>query len=159
MKEWCLLSLTLWLPVSGSQVFGAWKQGVCLANVTVSDLMSSGSEQPHKRPELPAEAERSHVLCMLGGFTCLKAVPRCSQMFCCVISSRKTWLDQAHWILILPAAFCSRSQILICQEKAFSSRTAATNAFLCPFYSSCPPFYILVSSATFILHFLDTGLQ
>lgn len=90
-------------------------------------------------------------LCLLGGFTCLKAVPRCFQLFCCVFSSKKPWLDQAHWILILSAAFCSRSHILTFQEKAFSSRPAATNAFICPFYSFYPLFYFLLSSAAFIL--------
>lgn len=138
----------------------AWSRGVCRVDVTASDLMTSGSKQPRRGPEWLAEAKQTRVLCLLVGFMCLKAVPRCFQSFCCVCSSKNAWLNQAHWIFILSAAFCSRSQILICQEKAFSSSPAAVHAFLCPFCCFCPSlgFYFL-SSATFILNFPYAGLQ
>lgn len=66
----------------------AWSQGVCLVDVLVSDLMPGGSEQPQRGPEQLAEAKQTCVLCLLVGFTCLKAVPRCFQLFAVFVSQK-----------------------------------------------------------------------
>lgn len=57
---------------------------VCLVGVVASEPMTGGSEQPRRGLEQLAEAELTRVLCLLLGFTCLKAF----QLFYSACSSR-----------------------------------------------------------------------